>query len=133
MQDPRVVYEHSQIHDNAGSVRAFESLPLFSGRSTLEGVYIQASLNSPFIYYIQSEISQFPSTPIPDYNYSRFNLKRGIEHLNVFNVRDFIVAEIKTHEAARENPLLNFRESFGPYDVYESTVAPNRYVVASVV
>lgn len=128
MQDPRVVYEHSQIHDNAGSVRAFESLPLFSGRSTLEGVYIQASLNSPFIYYIQSEISQFPSTPIPDYNYSRFNLKRGIEHLNVFNVRDFIVAEIKTREAARENPLLKFRESFGPYDVYESTVAPNRYV-----
>ena len=128
MQYPRVVYEHSQIHDNSGSVRAFESLPLFSGRSTLEGVYIQASLNSPFIFYIQSEISQFPSTPIPDYNYSRFNLKRGIEHLNVFNVRDFIVAEIKTHEAARENPLLNFRESFGPYDVYESTVAPNRYV-----
>jgi len=127
MQDPRVVYEHSQSHDNAGTVRAFESLPLFSGRSTLEGVYIQASLNSPFIYYIQSEISQFPSTPIPDYNYSRFNLKRGIEHLNVFNVRDFIVAEIKTHEAARENALLNFRDRFGLYDVYESTTAPNRY------
>jgi hypothetical protein len=128
MQNPRVVYEHSHIHDTAGSVRAFESLPLFSGRSTLEGVYIQASLNSPFIFYIQSEISQFPSTPIPDYNYSRFNLKRGIEHLNVFNVRDFIVAGIKTHEAARENPLLKYRESFGPYDVYESTAASNRYV-----
>ena len=128
MQDPRVVYEHSMIHNNAGSVRAFESLPLFSGRSTLECVYIQANLNSPFIYYIQSEISQLPSTPIPDYNYSRFNLKRGIDHMNVFNVGDFIAAETKTHEAARENPLLNFRARFGPYEVYESTAAPNRYV-----
>ncbi len=128
MQDPRVVYEHSLIHDIAGSVRAFESLPLFSGRSTLEGVYIQASLNSPFIFYIQSEISQNPSTPIPDYNYSRFNLKRGIEHLNLFNVRDFIAAEIQTRQAAGENPLLNFRARFGPYDVYESTAATNQYV-----
>ncbi len=79
-QDPRVVYEHSMIHRGAGTVRAFESIPLFSGRSTLEGVYIQASLCVPFIFYLQSEISQKASMPIPDYNYSRFNLKKGIEH-----------------------------------------------------
>ena len=129
VQDPRVVYEHSMIHDNAGSVRAFESLPLFSGRSTLECVYIQASLNSPFIYYIQSEISQLPSMPIPDYNYSRFNLERGIEHLKLFNVRDFIVAEKKTNEAAQKNPFLNFRGHFEPYNVYELTDSLDRYAV----
>jgi hypothetical protein len=128
VQDPRVVYEHSLIHDQAGSVRAFESLPLFSGRSTLECVYIQGSLNSPFIFYIQSEISKIPSTPIPDYNYSRFNLERGIEHLNLYNVRDFIAAEATTHEAAEENSSLNFRARFGPYEVYESTSNRNRYV-----
>jgi len=129
MQEPRVVYEHSLIHENAGTVRAFESLPLFSGRSTLEGVYIQASPNSPFIFYMQSEISQFPSTPIPDYNYSRFNLKRGIAHFNVFNVREFIVAETKTNEYAGENPSLKLRAGFGPYSVYELADAPNRYAV----
>ena len=65
-------------HQGAGTVRAFENLPLFSGRSTLEGVYIQGSLSVPFIFYLQSEISQQPSTPIPDYNYSRFNLKKAL-------------------------------------------------------
>ncbi len=127
-QDPRVVYEHSLIHDHAGSVRAFESLPLFSGRSTLEGVYIQASLNSPFIYYIQSEISRTPSTPLPDFNYSRFDLARGIAHLNVFNVNDMITAGAKTREAAEKNPLLKFRKRFGPYAVFEIVNAPHRYV-----
>ena len=32
---PRVVYEHSPKHEGAGTVRAFELLPMFSGRSTL--------------------------------------------------------------------------------------------------
>ena len=58
VKDPRVVYEHTMRHQGAGTVRAFENLPLFSGRSTLEGVYIQASLCAPFIFYLQSEISK---------------------------------------------------------------------------
>ena len=57
-QDPRVVYEHSSLHNSFGSVRAFESLPLFSGRATLEGLYMQASPSAPFVFFIQSEVSK---------------------------------------------------------------------------
>lgn len=127
--DPRVVYEHSMIHNGAGTVRAFEDLPLFSGRSTLEGVYIQASLCAPFIFYLQSEISQKSSMPIPDYNYSRFNLKRGIEHLRLFNVRDLIISEPASKEAFTESPEFRLRHRSGPYEVYEFLANPGRYVV----
>ena len=126
--DPRVVYEHSMLHQGAGTVRAFEALPLFSGRSTLEGVYIQGSLSVPFIFYLQSEISQKASTPIPDYSYSRFNLKKGIEHLRLFNVQQLIVAEPQTMEA-----LKGFREfrplyRAGPYEIYELETGSKKYV-----
>src|SRR5438034_3769104 len=47
-RDPRVVYEHSPDHEALGTVRAFEDLPLFSGRATLEGLYMQASPTAPF-------------------------------------------------------------------------------------
>ena len=77
--DPRVQYEHSTINQGAGTVRAFENLPLFSGRSTLECVYIQASVPAPFIFYIQSETCQHPSTPIPEVCFSRFDLERGAQ------------------------------------------------------
>lgn len=127
-QDPRVVYEHSMLHKHAGTVRAFEALPLFSGRSTLEGVYIQASLCVPFLFYLQSEVSQRPSTPIPDYNYSRFDLKRGAEHLKLFNVRHFIAVEPETKEAVRAFPEFQFHFRSGPYEVYELLSNPNRYV-----
>ncbi len=128
-QDPRVVYEHSMVHRRAGTVRAFESLPLFSGRSTLEGLYIQASLSVPFIFYIQSETSKGPSTPIPDYNYSRFNLDRGAAHLRLFNVGDYIVSEAETKERARKDPAFQFQRAFGPYEIYELIENLDRYVV----
>jgi len=127
-QEPRIVYEHSMLHRRAGSVRAFEAIPLFSGRSTLEGVYIQASLCVPFIFYLQSEISQKASMPIPNYNYSRFNLKRGMEHFKLFNIKDFIVAEPETKAAVEKLPDFRLREQFGPYHVYEFLANPNRYV-----
>lgn len=126
--DPRVVYEHSMIHQGAGTVRAFESLPLFSGRSTLEGVYIQGSLSVPFIFYLQSEISQKASTPIPDYSYSRFNLEKGIAHLRLFNVREFIAAEPETKKALRASPEFRFEYGAGPYEVYALKTGARAYV-----
>ncbi|HEX8947416.1 MAG TPA: 6-pyruvoyl-tetrahydropterin synthase-related protein, partial [Dissulfurispiraceae bacterium] len=55
VSDPRVAYEHSPLNKTFGSERAFESLPLFSGRSTLEGLYMESTASSPFVYYLQSE------------------------------------------------------------------------------
>ncbi len=126
--DARVVYEHSMRHQGAGTVRAFENLPLFSGRSTLEGVYIQGSLSVPFIFYLQSEMSQTPSTPIPDYNYSRFNLEKAYEHLKLFNVGEIILVEPETIQAAGKSPLFDFTYRSGPYEIYSVKGNSGRYV-----
>ncbi|MBF0476531.1 MAG: tetratricopeptide repeat protein [Deltaproteobacteria bacterium] len=126
--DPRVVYEHSDIHNKAGTTRAFESLPLFSGRSTLEGLYMQSTISSPFAFYIQSEVSKVTSAPLPDYNYSRFNLDKGIKHLRLFNVSRYIVAEKVTKAAARVHPELEFEKQFGEYEIYKVKGNAGHYV-----
>ena len=125
---PRVVYEHSAVHQRAGTVRAFESLPLFSGRSTLEGVYIQASLTSPFIFYIQSQISQRPSTPIPEHVYSRFQPEAALPRLDLFNVSQIVAVEKPTVAALQAHPA--FTEVFAarPYHVFDIRGATGRYV-----
>ena len=62
-RDPRVVFEHSPDHEALGTTRAFENLPLLSGRSTLEGLYMQASPVAPFVFFVQSELSRRPCAP----------------------------------------------------------------------
>ena len=60
---PRVACEHNDITNEAGTVRAFELLPLFSGRSTLAGLYMQSALNAPFVYYLRSSLPRLRVAP----------------------------------------------------------------------
>ena len=126
--DPRVVYENSPMTNSLGTMRAFESLPLFSGRSTLEGLYSTASISSPFAFYIQSEISKDASCPLPDYSCSYVNLKSAIRHLKMFNVKDFIVRSDKVKSEIKRHPEFIFKRKFGPYELYELSSNENRYV-----
>ncbi len=116
--DPRVAYEHHIGHRRAGSVRALESLPLFAGRSTLEGLYIQSSPNSPFIFYLQSLTCEHPSTPITGYSYAGFDLAKALPRLKLFNVSQFVATSPEVKRAARAQPGLRLQQEIGPYAVY---------------
>lgn len=126
---PRVVYEHSPDHNAAGTLRAFENLPLFSGRSTLEGLYMQSTISSPFVFYTQSEISQVSSCPLPPWTCTSFNIQKGTEHLKMFNVQYFIARSDKT-KTALKNYTSEYKlvYSNNPYEVYELTNNNNHYV-----
>ena len=126
--DPRVVFEHSELHNSFGSSRAFESLPLFSGRATLEGLYMQASISAPFVFYIQSEISQQKSVPFPQYSYSSLNYDRARPRLELFNVRDLIIRSDHAKKAIRLSEEYALRDTVGEYELWELTTNRNRYV-----
>jgi hypothetical protein len=128
-RDPRVVYEHSPATESLGTVRAFEDLPLFSGRSTLEGLYMQSSPTAPFVFYIQSEISEAQSCPFPDWGCARFDLDRGLEHLRMFNVSEFIVRSDKVKRAAASNPGLEREALVAPYEIYRVRGNSGHYAV----
>ena len=126
--DPRVIYEHSPDHNAAGTPRVFESLPFFSGRSTLEGLYFQSTITSPFVFYIQSEISKVASAPFPDYACTSLNLKEGIKHLKMFNVKDFIVVSDTVKSAIKQFSEFDLKASYPPYEIYELKTNKNHYV-----
>ena len=126
--DPRVVFEHSELHNSFGSSRAFESLPLFSGRATLEGLYMQASISAPFVFYIQSEVSQQKSVPFPQYSYSSLNYDSARPRLEIFNVRDLIIRSDHAKKAIRLAQGYALTDTVGDYELWELTTNRNRYV-----
>ena len=122
-----MIYEHSQLHQGAGSVRALESLPLWSGRATLESAYLQASPSAPFIFYLQSETCQHSSTPLPGYVFGRFDLPRALQHMRLFNVGQYVAIESATKQQADHQPGLVLQRRFGPYSVYRQSGNQDRY------
>jgi tetratricopeptide (TPR) repeat protein len=128
-RDPRVVFEHSPDHEALGTIRAFENLPLFSGRSTLEGLYMQASQTAPFVFFIQSEVSNVTSCPFPHWGCSRLDLDRGVDHLRMFNVSHYIVRSPQVKAVAAKHPGLEHDATVGAYEIYRVKQNDGRYAV----
>jgi hypothetical protein len=128
-RQPRVVFEHSPDHEALGTIRIFENLPLLSGRSTLEGLYMQGSPSAPFVFYTQSEISKDISCPFPDWGCARVDLDRGLEHLRMFNTSQYIVKSERVKGLAAKHPGLERQWEKGGYEVYGVRGNDPRYAI----
>jgi hypothetical protein len=137
VSDPRVAVEYSSEHEKAGSIRMYETLPHFSGRSTLEGVYNQASLQTHAVYYVASELDAVSPNPFRSREYSTFDTENALRHLRLFNVSDVVALspqlvsslEARTDVAAVERvpPYVVFRlADHGPGYVEPMAMAPVR-------
>jgi hypothetical protein len=116
--DPRVAIEYSQEHEKAGSIRLYETLPHFSGRSTLEGVYNQASLMTHAVYYVASELGASSPNPFRRREYSRFDTDAALAHLKLFNVREVVALSAALTAALDSHPGVRRVASIPPYTVF---------------
>jgi len=128
ISDPRVAYENSPLHDRFGSMRIFESLPLLSGRATHEGVLLQTAVTSPFIYWLQSQISKQGSGVIPGYSYPTLDLARATPRLQLFNVSDMIAVTPEVTTALDADPRWERIFSSPPYVIFHLKDADRHYV-----
>jgi hypothetical protein len=117
--DPRVVYENNEAYNNAGTMRVFEMLPYFSGRSTLESVYMQATIVAPEVFYIQALVSQSPSCPFPNYPCTSVDLEKALSRLRLFNVSQLILSTTSVLEKARAVPELKPHGQYGSWYLYD--------------
>ncbi len=125
--DSRIIFEHVSHNDRYGSDRSLEALSHWTGRPTLGGLHIQASPNSPFLFYLRSEISTYCPTPLPLYHHTHLNLARALRHLALYNVGHFIAMDRGTVQAALATPGLKPSGEFGPFHVFTVEGCPDTY------
>ncbi len=126
--DPRIAYENSPKHDRFGSMRIFESLPYLAGRATLEGVLLQTAVNSPFIYWIQSQISKQGTGVIPGYSYPSVDPVRGTKRLALYNAHDLITNTPEVQKALDGDPRWERTFRRESYSIYHLKDADPHYV-----
>jgi hypothetical protein len=116
--DPRIAVEYAKEHERAGSIRMYETIPLFTGRPTLEGVYNQASVLTHPVYYLASELGASSPNPFRKRDYSRMDTPGAIHHLKLFNARDVVAVSPELTRAleGRSDAERVFRVP--PYTVY---------------
>ena len=91
--DARVAVEYGPVHERAGSIRMYETLPFFSGRATLEGVYNQAATTTHPVYYLASELFARSPNPFRSRSYSSFDPESALPRLRLFDVSEIVTRE----------------------------------------
>jgi hypothetical protein len=118
VSDPRVAVEYSQEHEKAGSIRMYESLAYFSGRSTLEGVYNQASLQTHPVYFLASELNALSPNPFRSREYSSFDTDNALRHLRLFGTREIVALSGKLIAALEARSDVEPLFKVPPYAVF---------------
>jgi len=124
---PRVGYEKCDAYDHYGGDRVFESLPLFSGRQTMEGIHYASSIASKCISFLQTEYSRDIKTPRP-YILSKMNPDALPAHLDLYNISQLILMTDKAKKAIEASSLFEKEKVLGPISIYRYKDCNNLYV-----
>ncbi len=106
LPDGRVMWEYNKdVQQRYGTPMALMLIPYWSdGHTTMEGVFFESSLTTPFHFLNQSEMSRSPSQPVRwlSGKYNTFALERGIPHMALYNIDYYVTqTEEMTGEANR--------------------------------
>ena len=115
---PRVAYEHHPDHNAAGTIRAFELLPWFARRATLEGLYFQSAVLAPVVFYLQSEVSLSPSCPLTAYECGRFRPAAAAPHLALLGAGELVAYTDSLTRALAGSDDFEERARSGVYTVF---------------
>jgi hypothetical protein len=119
LQGPRLVFEHDPANADLGSTRTLEALPMFGSRPTLEGLYMESATSGPFIYQLQAEISERPSSPLTRYPSSARSVEHTVGHLNEFYVNRLILRSDEKKAQFGADPRFQIIAKHGPLHTYE--------------
>jgi hypothetical protein len=120
----RVMWEPSPDQEKFGSAVALQSIPYWTGRPTMEGIYFESSITTPFHFLLASEVAQRPSDPIPGLPYHAFDMHRGITHMQLLGIRYYISYTTLARKAAEASKQLTPVATVGEFTIFRVASAP---------
>jgi hypothetical protein len=132
----RVMWEHNgDINGKYGTPMALMLIPYWDpSHPTMEGVFFESSISTPFHFLNQSEVSESPSQAVRGLTYHGLDIDRAVSHLRLYDVAYYISVTEKATTAAQDAGLEVVAESepwtiFALPDTTFVDVARNRPVV----
>lgn len=113
----RVGYEKCSRYGPYGGDRVFESMFLFSGRQTLEGIHYSSSLASKFITFLQAEFSKELKSPTP-YILSQIQPESLAIHMNLYNISQLLLISPQVKQIFNESPQFYHEKDVGKFSIY---------------
>ncbi len=127
----RIQWEYAKTMNDYGSPMALMLIPYWTQEDfgSMEGLFFESSLSTPFHFLNQAETSKDPSSPIPGLDYHRFDFTRGVPHMQLFGIDYYVSYTPEAEAVADARAELTEVASTPPFTFYE--VANSDLVVAA--
>ena len=98
----RVMWEANNDMNKYGTPMALMLTGYWSEEHpSMEGLFFESSLTTPFHFLNASEVSDRPSNPVRGLEYNGFDMERGITHLGLYDVAYYVSFTERGADAAR--------------------------------
>ena len=104
LPEGRVQWESNSDLNQYGTPMSPMLIPYWTEGShqSMEGLYFESSLTTPFHFINHSEMSAQPSNPIPGLQYHTFDMERGLRHMDLYGVEYYVSFTPEAAEKANE-------------------------------
>lgn len=122
----RVQWEANSGLNAYGTPMALMLIPYWTEgtHKSMEGLYFESSLTTPFHFITAGEMSFRPSNPIPGLPYSNFDFDRGLAHLSHFGVEYYVSYTPEAREKAEDHPSMELLAITEPFALFGLPEAP---------
>lgn len=85
---------------------------------SMEGLYFESSITTPFHFLNASELSKSPSNPIPGLRYHTGDFERGAVHMRLLNVSYYVAYTDSAKGKADGHPDFTLLEESPPFQIF---------------
>ncbi|MEA1902061.1 MAG: hypothetical protein U9N56_00885 [Actinomycetota bacterium] len=121
LPDGRVMWENNSGLNKYGTPMAPMLIPYWTegSQKSMEGLFFESSLTTPFHFINHSEMSFKSSNPVPGLKYHSFDMERGIEHMDVYGVDYYVSFTPEAAEKAIEMEELDLIMTTEPFNIFK--------------
>jgi len=115
----RIMWEPNSDLNKYGTPMVLMTIPLFTEHSSMEGLYFDSSITTPFHFIAVSGLAEKPSNPVGGLSYINNDFEKGVEYLNDLGVDYFITYTESIRDKAINNKDLSLLFVSDPFSVFE--------------
>ncbi len=115
----RIMWEPNSDMNKYGTPMTLMTLPYFTKHTSMEGLYFDSSITTPFHFISVSGLAKRPSNPVGGLSYINNKFDQGVDYLYDLGIDYFISYTEEIESKAMSSDRLTFLFSSEPFSVFE--------------
>ena len=119
LEPGRIMWEPNSDMNRYGTPMTLMTLPYFTKHTSMEGLYFDSSITTPFHFISVSGLAKRPSNPVGGLSYINNQFDQGVDYLYDLGIDYFISYTKEIESKAMNSDRLTFLFSSEPFSVFE--------------